>query len=167
MNILRDGTFSFTVGTEELSRGLRPSKRSPRNSKFLVESISAVGIDGVLQVIDDLNVNKIVTELSITDGFPYPQIFVFVEFVLICGETSIYEWDGAALTSVLGPVAAGDLWSMVDFQPFIYASNRTVAAFRDADSGLWSVTTNYPIAGAICDFNGQVLVGSPVEEPSA
>jgi hypothetical protein len=40
--------FSFTITSEQLTRGLRPSKRAPRDSKFLVESKGAVGRDGVL-----------------------------------------------------------------------------------------------------------------------
>lgn len=46
--------FSFTIGSEHLSRGLRPSKRMPRNSRFLVECNGAVGRDGVLEALDEL-----------------------------------------------------------------------------------------------------------------
>lgn len=46
--------FSFTIESKHLSRGLRPSKRMPRNSRFLVENAGAVGRDGVLQTIDEL-----------------------------------------------------------------------------------------------------------------
>lgn len=47
--------FSFTIESNHLSKGLRPSKRMPRNSRFLVECAGAVGRDGVLQTIDELD----------------------------------------------------------------------------------------------------------------
>lgn len=161
MEYLRDGTFTHTIGSEELSRGLRPSKRVPRNSKFLVDSIGAVGKDKVLQVIDDLENDRIDSLTDITDGFPYPQIFVFTELILVCGETEIFEWDGSTLTSVIGPVAAGELWSALDFFNFIYLTNGTVSIVRDPNTGVYSTTTDYPIARASCNYNGQVFVGSP------
>ena len=163
MKVLRDGTFGFVIGAEALSRGLRPSKRVARNTQYLVECIGAVGLDKVLQVIDDLETDRIDTSATITDAFPYPQIFVFTDYILICDQQNIYEWDGTSLTLMLGPVTAGELWSAVDFYGFIYLSNGSVSVLRDPNSGTYSPTTDQPIASAICNFNGQVMVGSPTE----
>jgi len=159
MEVLRDGTFAFTIGPELLSKGLRSSKRSPRNTNFMVTCVGAVGLDKVLQVIDDLESFRIDTVATITDGFPYPQVFVFNKVIIVCGETDIYEYAGASLTHVLGPVAAGNLWSAVDFYDFIYMSNGAVSVLKDPNTGLYSTTSDQPIAEAICDFNGQVMVG--------
>lgn len=162
MGVLRDGTFSFTISAGDLSAGLRPSKRTPRNARFLVTSTGAVGLDGVLQVLDDIENDRLDTSVDITDAFPYPQIFVFTNLILVCGETDIYEYDGS-LTKVIGPVAAGELWSAIDLYDFIYLSNRAVSILRNPNDGTYSLTTDQPIAAAICNFNGQVIVGSPTE----
>ncbi|HUS89590.1 MAG TPA: hypothetical protein VMW91_09535, partial [Desulfosporosinus sp.] len=46
--------FTINIESKHLVRGLRPSKRMPRNSKYLVECAGAVGRDGVLQALDEL-----------------------------------------------------------------------------------------------------------------
>lgn len=161
MEVLRDGTFSNLISAEALARGLRPSKRSPRNAQYLVECEGAVGLDGVLQVIDELENNRVDTSVEITDNFPYPQIFVFTNVIIVCDETNIYEYDGATLTLVHGPVASGQLWTAVDFYDFIYMSNGSVAVLRDPNTGTYSTTTDQPTAFAICNFNGQVMIGTP------
>lgn len=163
MEVLRDGTFSFDIGPEELARGLRPSKRSPRNVKFLVQCIGAVGIDNVLQVIDDLETSRIDTTALITDAFPYPQIFVFTNMILICDIQNIYSWDGANLNLELGPVAAGGLWQAIDLYEFVYMTNGVVVVIRDPTTGVFSITTDYPASYAACNFNGQVILGGLVD----
>jgi len=162
MEISRSGYFSLTIPSNELARGLRPSKRTPRNTKYLVECIGAVGLDKVLQVLDDLENDRIDTSV-ITDGFPYPQIFVFTNTTIICGETKVYEYVSGALT-LKATVDAGTLWSAVDFYDYIYMSNGKVALTRSAEDKTISLTTSLPTATAICNYNGQVFIGSPDEE---
>jgi hypothetical protein len=162
MEVLRDGTFVFDLKSEELSHGLRPSKRSPRNAKFLVECVGAVGLDKVLQVIDDLENDRIFTDTEITDPFPYPQIFVLTNMIIVCGKTEIFEYDGSTLTSKLAGITTGQLWSVVDYFNFVYMSNSIVSVLREESSGIYSLTTAQPVAGAICDFNGQVIIGGLV-----
>lgn len=149
--------FSVTIDTGKLSKGLRPSKRMPRNSGFLVECAGAVGRDGVLQALDELT--RIDTSV-ITDPHPYPQIFVFTNIIIICGKTKIYEYVAEALVEKL-TVAAGSTWSAVDFFDYIYMSNGTVAVIRDAGDKTYSITTDQPTAQAMCNFNGQCLIGAP------
>jgi len=147
----------FNIGPAELSRGLRPSKRMPRNSKFLTTCNGSVGIDGVLCSLDEITR---ISTTAITDGFPYPQIFVFTNVIIICGETKIYEWVSDALVEKL-TVSAGSTWSAVAFAEYVYLSNGNVAVERDALDKTYSTTTDLPTAMAACDFNGQVIVGSP------
>jgi hypothetical protein len=156
-----DGAFTIEIPSGDLAKGLRPSKRSPRNAKFLTECEGAVGLDNVLQVLDDVNEDLIDTSLVITDGFPYPQIFIFTKVIIVCGKTKIYEWDGSSLGTEKLTVTAGLTWSAVDFGEFVYMSNGKVAVVRSATSQLWSVVTDLPIASGMCNFNGQVIVGSP------
>jgi len=154
----RGNSFALTISSEQLSRGLRPSKRVPRNSGFLIQCDGAVGKDGVLVALDQLT--RMATDV-ITDGFPYPQIFVFTNMVIICSPTKIYERVGGALVEKL-TVTVGDTWSAVDFHDYIYMSNGVVAVIRDAMDKTYKIVTDLPVAKAICNFNGQVVVGGLV-----
>jgi len=151
------GQFTVTIDSSKLSRGLRPSKRLPRNSGYLVECSGAVGRDNVLQALDELT--RIDTGV-ITDAFPYPQIFVCTNLIIVCSSTKIYEWIAGALVEKL-TVTAGSLWSIADLYDFIYMSNGTVAVIRNPESNVYSITTDQPRAMTICNFNGQVLIGAP------
>lgn len=159
MPTLNDGKFSFDIPTAELARGLRPTSRNPRNSKFLVECIGAVGRDNVLQVLDDLSEDQIDTS-ALTADFPYPQLFIFKNLIVVCTSTKIYEIVAGVLTERLS-VTAGLIWSAVEFDDFIYMSNGKVAVKRSFESKTWATTTDYPIASTICDYHGQVFVGAP------
>jgi hypothetical protein len=149
--------FSITLDSSKLSKGLRPSKRMPRNSGFLVECKGAMGKDGVLQVMDQLT--RMDTD-TITDPFPYPQIFVFTNLIIVCGKTKIYEWIAGALVLKL-TVTAGSTWSCAAFFDHVYLSNSKVAVIRNASDKTYSETTDLPIASTILDFNGQCLIGAP------
>ena len=157
MQITRGGKFSFPIDADSLVRGLRPSKRMPRNSGYLIKSSGAVGKDGVLQVLDEII--RLATD-TITDGFPYPQIFVFVNMIIICGQTKIYEWVGGSLVLKL-TVAAGSTWTAVDFFDYVYMSNEKVAVIRGSEEKTYSETTDLPTCMSACNFNGQVIIGAP------
>lgn len=156
MDISGGGKFSHTIMSDQLARGLRQSKRYPRNMGFLISCQGAVGRDKVLQVIDELTR----LEAMVAEDFPYPQIFVFTNLIIICGQTKIYEWENAALVEKL-TVSPGFMWKALDFFEYVYMSNGKVAVIRDSGSKTYSETTELPAAYAMCNFNGQVLVGSP------
>ena len=158
MHITRDGGFTFEIDSEDLSKGLRPSKHSPRNEKFLTECTGAIGYEKSLQAIEDMSDLLVDTSL-ITDGFPYPQIFVFTRHIIICGETNIYELVGGSLNLKI-TVAACIRWSAVDFHEFIYLSNGAVSVIRNASNGIYSLSS-LPTNSTICNFNGQVMIGAP------
>lgn len=149
--------FSITISAQELVKGLRPSKRAVRDSKFLVESKGAVGRDGVLAALDSLS--RIATTV-ITDAFPFPQIFVFTNVIIVCSRTTIYEWVAGSLVSKL-VTTAGSTWTAEDFYNYIYLSNGKVAVVRDPDLKTYSTVTTVPTASSICNFNGQVIIGAP------
>lgn len=151
--------FTFIITADQLSKGLRPSRRMPRDSKYLIESKGAVGREGVLVAIDEL-ARMATTE--ITDGFPYPQIFVFTNVMIVCGSTKIYERVGTTLVLKL-TVAANLVWSAVDFYDYIYMSNGKVAVVRDSGTGGYTVTTDLPAANSMLNYNGQVIIGTPVQ----
>ena len=156
MDVSRGGRFSHVIKTSQLAKGLRRSKRDPRNSGFSVTCQGVVGRDGVLQVLDELTR----LDAAIDEGFPFPQLFVFTNVIIVCGQTKIYEWDGSSLSLKL-TVVAGFAWRAVDFFDYAYMSNGKVAVVRNAGSKAYSETSDLPTARAICNFNGQVLVGAP------
>uniref|UniRef100_A0A6M3IL20 Uncharacterized protein n=1 Tax=viral metagenome TaxID=1070528 RepID=A0A6M3IL20_9ZZZZ len=151
------GTFTVNISAEQLKRGLRPSKRSPRNTGYLVECLGAVGQDGVMQALALLS--RLNTSV-ITDTFPFPQIFVCVHFIIVCSATKIYEFDGTILTLKYTAATAAGTWVIADFYDYIYLSNGSIAVIRDAGSKAYSLTTALPSATAICNFNGQVIIGA-------
>lgn len=150
--------FSFTITSEQLTRGLRPSKRAPRDSKFLVESKGAVGRDGVLCAIDELSR---LTTTEVTDTFPFPQLFVFTNLILVCGRLKIYELSAGALSLKYTASTSGSTWTAVDFYNYVYLSNGREAVTRNPDTGVYSLSSTLPKAMSICNFNGQVIVGAP------
>lgn len=156
MDVSGGGKFSHTIMADQLSKGLRHSKRDPRNRGFLTTCQGAVGRDNVLQVLDELN--RFDTE--VVEVFPFPQIFVFTNHIIVCGQIKIYEWIDGGLVEML-TVVAGDLWNALDFYNYVYMSNGKVSVVRDSRSQTYSITTELPTAMAMCNFNGQVLVGAP------
>lgn len=144
------------ISPDQLTRGLRPAKNLPRNSGWLLQSKGAVGYRG------GLSTNTQLARLDTTfiaDGFPYPQIFVFTNVILVCGRTKIYELVGGSLVERIA-VSAGETWSAVDLFDFIYLSNKTTAVVRDATTKTYALNTTLPKVRAICNFNGQIIVGS-------
>jgi len=146
---------SFTK-TIKPGKGLRPSKRSPRNKDYLVTCAGMVGRDGVLQAIDELT-RMDTSAASFT--FPYPQVFVLNRMTLVFSGTVVYEWESFALVEKL-TVTEGGTWSVLDGHEYIYASNGMVSIERNPDSKVWALS-DQPIASAICNFNGQCIIGSP------
>lgn len=161
MPILQTGTFSFIIPSDALAKGLRPSQHSPRNVKYLTQCEGAVGIDNVLQTLSNLELNRIVNALLIGVTFPYPQIFICTNTIVVFTSTSIYEYVSGTLSLELAGLTTGTLWSLVDFHDYLYASNGKQAVIRRASDKVWQVSATLPIAGAIADYNGQVFVGSP------
>jgi len=148
--------FSIEIKTKKLAQGLRPSKRMARNSQFLVTCAGAVGRDGVLQALDQFT--RLATGSS--DTFPYPQIFVFTNVILICTQTKIYEWVSSALV-LKATVSAGSTWVALDFVNYLYLSNGRTVVIRNALTKAYSETSDLPTAMAAVDYNGQVLLGAP------
>ena len=156
--VVRGGKFTFTIKSSHLTRGLRPSKRNPRNSDYLVTCNGVVGRDKALQALDSLT--RLVTA-EITDSFPFPQIFVFAHMIIVCGLKTIYEYAAGSLTLKYTAAEAGGLWNAVDFYDYVYMSNGKIAVIRNAGSKVYALDSNQPSATAICNYNGQVLIGAP------
>lgn len=156
MELSSKGAFSLTIESDKLKRGLRPSRRTPRNMGYLVKAQGAVGRDGVLQSIEDL---EFLDTSLVGEDFPYPQIFVFTNMIIVCGATRIYELVSGSLVLKYTATRIGSTWTAVDFFDYVYMSNGVDAVIRDSASKTYSISYTQPYCTAMCNYNGQVVVG--------
>lgn len=160
MKILPNGYFSFEFSTAELSKGLRPSAKLPRNNKFLTECKGAIGQDGTLVSLPQLAVNSIFdNELIELDNFPFPQVFTTEKLIIVCNETSILEVVDDTLTLMITVPAGGGLWGIVSSYDYLYLCNDDVVVVRNAESKTYTLNTTLPKTSALCNCNGQIFVG--------
>lgn len=157
--VRRDGKFSFTIGPKELSRGVRPKEGMHRDNKYLVYCSGIVGKNGTLATLDPYE-----TQFpSITDAFPYPQVFKLTNFTLLCGKRYIWEVpNGATLDDAVNVFycsTIGNLWSVLDYHDYLYLSNGRVNIVRDPATGNYAYDMTIPTAIAACNYNGQALIG--------
>lgn len=152
--------FTYTIDSDKLSRGLRPIEEATRNSGFLVKCNGAVGMDGVLSVMPDLNA----LDLSfITDGFPYPQLFVFPYVMIACGESKIYEWNGSQFVEKLDVTGyENSPWAIEASGDFLYLSNGKVVFIRDPFTKEYVVADKLPTFEGVTNYNGQIVIAAPV-----
>ena len=159
MEVLRNGKFSLPITGNQL-HGLRNTSRNARNKHKLVDLTGAVGRDQVISVLEEFNIlNHQLTNLE----FPYPQLFALSELIIICTDTSIYEYKNGVVTLKF-TTSSYHPWRLADFHEFLYLSNGAEAVKRDAYTQTYSVITSeeVPAANAICNYNGQVLINPNV-----
>lgn len=150
--------YSLTYD-EGLQRGLRSSRHSSRNLKWLVESVGAVPEYGVLRALEELP-----TPIEVVgEVWPYPQIFHLMLRTLVCTSTAIYEYEGGSLTSVLSGISGGATWSVADFGEYVVLVNGQVVVERDPQDGTYAIQTSgaIPIGICVCNLNGQLIIGAP------
>lgn len=157
MEVLRDGKFSLPIKDKELMRGIRRDKNQSRNKNTFASMTGMIGKEGSLVSLPALTA---MDTSVITAGFPYPQIFVLSNVIIVCGKTKIYELIAGVLTEML-TVSEGRTWKVIDFFEYVYLSNEMVAVIRNASSRTYSVTTDLPTFSAGCNYNGQVLISAP------
>lgn len=157
MEVLRNGKFTITLSNKDLARGLRKNENLSRDRHGMTEMTGLISRDNVITALDQLS--RINTDI-ITDGFPYPQLFVLSNYILICGSTKIYDYSSGSLVLV-ATVSAGSTWKVIDFIEYLVLTNGVVNVIRDAANGVFSVSTDFPEANAICNYKGQVLIGGP------
>jgi len=143
---------------DQIGKGMRPTKRNLRDNPYLVSSKGAVPYDGVIQAIDALT--RLDTHM-LSVSFPYPQLFVFTYFIIICTSTAIYEWNGTTVELKLSGLTAGTTWDAVDFYEYILLTNGRQTVKRSVQTKTYVVDTTVPFGTCLCNFNGQIVLGSP------
>lgn len=147
----------FTYPITKHLQGLAPV-RNVRNNPYLIEAIGAVPYEGVLEAVEQFS--RIDTS-ALTTSFPYPQLFVLSDVIVVCNQTAIYELSSSTLTLKISGLTAGVTWSLVDFKTFLYFTNGKIAVKKDSQTNLYSIDSSLPFGTALCNFNGQVFLGSP------
>lgn len=155
MEVLRNGKFSQVI--TQLNLGLSKTNADIRNSNFLTSSLGMVIKDGVMQTVEDID--QLDTS-NIGGSFPYPQVFTLTNLIIGCNETEIYEYENETWT-LKYTATAGSTWEVLDFHDYIILSNGRQTVVRDAESKEYSMSTTIPTGMALCNFNGQLLIGSP------
>jgi len=139
------GRFSITLDsnsrTGNLAKGLRPSKRMPRNSGgFLVECSGCVGRDGVLSVLDELE--RIDTDIVTVEYTSRTNSYTVGN--TLTGGTS--EATGTILRSdVDGTSGTLYLWDVTGtFTDTESISDGTASATADGNSSALATVFPYP-----------------------
>lgn len=160
MKILTNGHFSFEVSGAELAKGLRSSAKVSRGKFTLEKSSGAVGIDGELTTLPAIDLHAVMDDaLVIKNDFPFPQIFILDNHVLVCNRDSILELVGSTPVLKLSLTDGGELWSATSSCDFIYLSNGDVSVVRDPNSGVYALSSA-PVCSTVCNFNGQIICGN-------
>ncbi len=149
--------FDFPL-KDFISKGLAPND-NPRNNPLLVKSIGAITYNNVLQSIEQFT--RIDTSSMSGVVFPFPQIFVLSQLILICTKDEIYEYADGILVLKLGSLSSINTWDVADFKTYLYLTNGQLTVTRDPTTGVYAIDTDLPFAACVCDYNGQVLIGSP------
>lgn len=155
MRTTRDGKFNFIIGQDDLAKGLRRHAKVHPNNKRFITCQGMVGDDGILQRLQQL-----ASTYDLTSTFPYPQIFVSSEVIIVCTRTEIYEVSDDTPTLML-TVTGGAPWTCLAFHHYVYLSNGTVVVVRDAITHDYALNTDLPTSMSACNYNGQILVAAP------
>jgi len=148
-----------------MSKGLRPSKRLPSNNSMMVECKGAVGRDGSLSSIPQITRNSLFDDALVVQGdFPFPQILISDNLIVVCNRTSLLEYKSGSLSLKFDASDySGGRWSWSASGGYAYLSNGVVSVERDPLTELYSISTKLPKAMAICNYNGQTIIGHFVE----
>lgn len=184
MKILPNGHFSLSISGQELSKGLRNSARNPANNPAMLQCAGVTGREKILEKSEDLSLTVDIDsgvfpagvtfggDFNVTFGgdsvtfnsgvnieFPFPQIFVETNLIVICTKEYVYEYEDGNL-NLKYSISGGSTWSLISIHDFVFLSNGVVSLVRNPESKQYSLS-NAPTAMAICNYNGQIIVGAP------
>jgi hypothetical protein len=118
--------------------------------------------DGVLQSLPVLHNTFGLPEQC---QFPFPQVFVLRQIVLVFTQTRIYELRSFGTEQVFQDAPAGSTWTVADFGDYILCCNGRILVYRDPVTGMFTeyIDCEIPPGTCIMNLNGQLIVGSPGE----
>lgn len=149
---------------EGLKKGLRVSSRNARNEQALIQSDGMIPEDGVLRAVDSISLLANIETLG--ESFPYPQVFVAQSYIIVAGETRIWEYSSGLFKLVLTGMAAGSMWTLADFHDYLVIANGNHIMRRNASNQSWEDVigdSEMPVSNCVAGINGQLFVGGPQE----
>ena len=150
--------FSYPI-LDNLKNGLAKNFNK-RNNPFLIESVGAFPQDEMLRALEVFTVIDI-SSITPIPQFPFPQLFVFSDCIIVCTATQIYEYANSTLALKRGGLPPGSTWDAVDFKTYIFLTNGKCAVIKRSNDMEYIVDTDNPYGLGVCNYNGQVLIGSP------
>jgi hypothetical protein len=143
---------------EPFVKGLSPKNNKRNNNPYLTESKGAFPYQDALQSIEQI------TQLNTSSlgcTFPYPQLIITSNVILVCTPTAIYEVIGNSLILKIQDLTAGLTWSVIDSKEYLYLTNGYISVERNPFTKEYATNTNIPAGSALCNYNGQVIVAYP------
>jgi hypothetical protein len=140
---------------EQLGKGLRAKRTSPRQSVSIEELIGVrVGRAGLE------NRPSMTQPFSVDFQWPFPQLFHLEREWLLAYDHNVYRIDPVDWSKSLLFGATSDMtWHVADFFDFIVMTNGAEVYVRDPDTGSFGKST-LPHFKTCCNFNGQLIVGN-------
>src|SRR5512135_3785635 len=130
-----------------LRQGLAQNN-NPRNNPALVQSDGAFVYEGALQSVEQFTAMTLPATPTTAFAFPYPQLFVLSDVILLCNVDQIWEWAGSGgdngWTSMITSLTHGTPWTVVDQKSYIALSNMQVAVSKNPLTGGYAIDTSIP-----------------------
>jgi hypothetical protein len=157
---MKEFNYQFRKG---LVVGLRSSENNQRNGQALTLSTGMYPTQGSLQSLPAIS-RLDTSTLDPLPVFPFPQIFELKDgTVMVCTSSEIYTYASNTFTQELGGLTPGHLWTVADFNGFLFMANGKQTVYRDGVTRVFSANDIYGMSSCsgVCNFNGQLIVAAP------
>lgn len=161
MKVLNNGFFSLTLDSTELIKGLRQHDTQPRNGQGFEVMSGVKGKDGSLQRLLSADFPLFPYDALDLSNFPWPQVFRFEKHVVVCNQSSMYEYDATSgwINKLTGITTSSQPWHAASSYDWIYFTNGKVAVVRNPETHAYAVDSSAPVGLGVCNYNGQIIVG--------
>src|SRR5512135_734305 len=142
-----------------LHQGLAQNNNQ-RNNPALVQSDGAFVYEGALQAVEQFTGMTLPASPTTAFAFPYPQLFVLSDVIILCNVDQIWELTGTTgsddngWTSKITSLTHGTPWTVVDSKNYIALSNMQVAVSKNPQTGGYAIDSTIP-TGSYGNYNGQ------------
>lgn len=154
---MKDVPVSYKKG---LLAGLRQDSKMGRGTENL---LTCVGVYPKAGSLSDLEDETFIDVSSLGCTFPYPQYFELSGCTLVCTPTAIYSYSAGVLTEEISGLTADNLWSVADFNSYIFLTNGTETVIRNPETSEFIAIFNQetPAAECVCGTPSQLIWGGP------
>jgi len=162
----------FELAFDALGKGLRPSRKVPRNTQALIECYNVkpypLGLVPYEPLTDPF------AALYLTTEWPFPQLLVGSKrsFLIVrdspTGEDLLYQVNADWSLTLILPLShatygVGGRYDLADFGDYVLLTNGAVMVTRNPVTGVYTPsvgTSDIPLCKTACDFKGQAVAGN-------